>query len=106
MEYSWLGTGKDHDIYPALQGRGQQFVFWSVRLRRAVPANHNLGAIEDPFVWKVLREGRIPLNARLGLERRPSCDPVLMLKMPFLSYLYALSERDTERFVNDSISAH
>ena len=55
---------------------------------------------KDHFFWKMMRwyKGR-------GAHGRPPFDPVVLLKMLLVAYLYNLSERKTEAYINDSMSA-
>ena len=71
----------------------------------AVPQDHFLRALKMLFDWQELGKRLIRLYKGRGRRGRPPYDPVLLFKMLFLSYLYDLSERDTERFVNESIPA-
>jgi len=70
-----------------------------------VPHDHFLRALNCLFDWDALGEHLITLYKGLGLFGRSPYNPILLLKMLFLSYLYDLSERDTERFVNENIPA-
>ena len=72
---------------------------------RVVPQDHFLRALKSLFRWDRLGERLIGLYEGKGVVGRPPYDPILMLKMLLLSYLYGLSARDTERYVNESIPA-
>jgi IS5 family transposase len=74
-------------------------------LEQAVPEDHFIRALKCLFDWQELGESLIGMYPGRGLYGRAPHDPVLMFKMLFLSYLYDLSERDTERFVNENIPA-
>jgi IS5 family transposase len=72
---------------------------------RAVPQTHFLRQLEALVDWEAFSEKLVLLyqgQARVG---RPPYDPAVILKMLLLSYLYELSERQTEVYVNDSLSA-
>ena len=71
-----------------------------------VPQDHFLRALNELFDWQALGKELIALYAGRGKRGRPPYDPVLVFKMLFLTYLYGCSERDVERWVNDSLSAH
>ena len=71
-----------------------------------VPQDHFIRALKELFDWEAFGERLIGVYEGRGEIGSPPYDPVLVLKMLFLGYLYGLSGRDTERFVNDSISAH
>jgi len=55
--------------------------------------------------WGLFSERLIRLYKGEAREGRPPYDPAIILKMLLLSYLYDLSERQTEVYVNDSLSA-
>jgi IS5 family transposase len=79
--------------------------FGSLVYDRAVPQDHFLRQLDRLVNWAVYTERLLRLykgGAQLG---RPPYNPAVILKMLLLSYLYGLSERQTEVFVNDSLSA-
>jgi len=81
--------------------------FWGDYLfELCVPRDHFLRALKELFDWPELAGHLIRLYEGKGLIGRPPYDPVLMFRVLFLSYLYGLSMRDTERFVNENIPAH
>jgi IS5 family transposase len=72
---------------------------------RVVPEAHFLRQLEALVDWNAFSEKLVRLyqgQARVG---RPPYDPAVILKMLLLSYLYDLSERQTEVYANDSLSA-
>jgi transposase len=71
-----------------------------------VPQNHFLRALKELISWESSSERLISVYQGRAVIGAPPYDPVMVLKMLFLSYLYGLSMRDTERFVNESIPAH
>ena len=80
--------------------------FWgSYLFERVVPQDHFIRALKQLFDWQELGGQLIRLYEGRGVVGRPPYDPVLMFKMLFLSYLYDLSARDTQRFVNEHIPA-
>jgi transposase len=80
--------------------------FWGGFLfDRVVPQDHFLRALKKLFDWEELGARLIGLYEGHGVLGRPPYDPVLMFRMLFLSYLYDLSARDTERLVNENIPA-
>jgi IS5 family transposase len=78
--------------------------FGNLVYERAVPGSHFLRHLERVVEWGVFTERLIRLYVGLGEEGRPPYEPAVMLKMLLLSYLYNLSERQTEVYVNDSLS--
>ena len=84
---------------------GGQSFFGDMVYERAVGQDHflrQLGAVVD---WEAFTELLIRLYKGAGEVGRPPYKPSVILKMLVLSYLYDLSERQTETFVNDSLSA-
>jgi IS5 family transposase len=78
--------------------------FGDLVYERVIPEGHFLRALERVVDWRVFTERLVALyrgRARIG---RPPYNPVVMLKMLLLTYLYDLSERQTEVYVNDSLS--
>lgn len=73
--------------------------------REVVPEGHFLRLLEELVDWEVFKERLIQLYDGGAKRGRPPYDPVVILKMLLLAYLYDLSERQTEVFVNDSLSA-
>lgn len=83
---------------------GMGSFFGSLVFDRAVPETHFLRQLDAIVPWDRFTERLIALyqgRARMG---RPPYDPVVILKMLILSFLYNLSERQTEVFANDSLS--
>jgi len=70
-----------------------------------VPKGHFLRQLGAVVEWERFSEGLIRLYQGTGEVGRPPYDPAIILKMLLVSYLYDLSERQTEAFVNDSLSA-
>lgn len=71
----------------------------------AVPADHLLRRLEEVIDWHTFTSLLLPLYEGRGEEGRPPYNPVVLLKMLVLAYLYNLSERRVEGYVNDSLSA-
>ena len=80
--------------------------FWGEYLfEQVVPKDHFLRALRELFEWQELGERLIRLYQGKGMIGRPPYDPSLMFRMFFLSYLYNLSARDTERLASENIPA-
>ncbi len=65
--------------------------------------NHFLVALSKLFDWSAYSERLVELyrgKARVG---RPPYDPVLIFKMLLISYLYNVSERDTEKLADENV---
>lgn len=79
--------------------------FGELVYERAVPESHFLRHLDQVVEWGKFSERLIRLYKGEAREGRPPYDPAMILKMLLLSYLYNLSERQTEVYVNDSLSA-
>ena len=80
--------------------------FWGEYLyERAVPEDHFLRRLEEVVDWEIFTSRLVRLYRGKAKRGRPPYNPVVILKMLVLSYLYDLSERQMERQVNDSLSA-
>jgi len=79
--------------------------FGDLVYQRAVAPEHFLRQLADLIDWEWFSEKLIRLYQGVGQIGRPPYDPVVILKMLLLSYLYNLSERQTEVYCNDSLSA-
>jgi IS5 family transposase len=79
--------------------------FGGLVYERAVPDSHFLRQLERVINWPVFSMQLIRLYIGRAEEGRPPYDPVVVLKMLLLAYLYNLPERQAEAYVNDSLSA-
>lgn len=80
--------------------------FWGDYLyEQVVPSDHFLRQLERVIDWQAFGERLIELYVGQGEMGRPPYDPVLLLKMLLLAYLFNLSERRVEAWVNDSLAA-
>ena len=70
-----------------------------------VPKGHFLRKLEAVIDWDWYTGKLIALYKGAGLYGRPPFEPAVMLKMLLLAYLYNLSERQVERFVNENLPA-
>jgi len=91
---------------PRYKDTGEHSFWGSYIYEKRVPQDHFLRALKELIDWQALGRELITLYAGRGVRGRPPYDPVIVFKMLFLSFLYGCSERDVERWVNDSISAH
>jgi transposase len=85
------------------QGTGT--FFGNYLYERTVPDSHFLRQLEGLVDWEVFADKLVHLYRGKAQGGRPPYNPSVILKMLLLSYLYDLSERRTEAFVNDSLSA-
>ena len=61
--------------------------------------------MERVVEWAVFTDRLVELYRGKGKVGRPPYNPAVILKMLVVSYLYNMSERATEAYVNDSLSA-
>lgn len=90
---------------PRTKDTGMGSFFGTYLFEQIVPPDHFMRAVKELFDWDALGHELIRLYEGKGLVGRPPYDPTLMFKMLFLSFLYDLSERDTQRFVDENIPA-
>jgi IS5 family transposase len=83
---------------------GTETFFGELVYERAVRPGHFLRELERVVDWSVFTNQLVRLYRGKGCVGRPPYNPAVMLKMLMLAYLYGLSERATEAYVNDSIS--
>ncbi len=67
---------------------------------RVVPRNHFLVKLNQLIDWEQLVPILFPAYEGLAEEGRPPYPPIVLLKMMLITYLYNLSERQTEEVVN------
>jgi IS5 family transposase len=67
---------------------------------RIVPRDHFLVKLNQVIDWEAFVPILLPAYAGLAEEGRPPYSPVVILKMLVITYLYNLSERQTEEVVN------
>lgn len=71
---------------------------------RVVPQDHFLRQLNEIVPWERFTEQLVDLYMGGAMYGRPPYNPVIILKMLFLAYLYDISERATEQQVNDSFA--
>jgi IS5 family transposase len=71
---------------------------------RAVPRGHFFRRLNEVVDWEGLSQKLIGYYKGGGKYGPPPYEPSLLLKMLLVSYLYGLSERQTEEVANDSLS--
>jgi IS5 family transposase len=71
----------------------------------SVPENPFLRRLDDVVDWELFTAKLIRLCRGRAQRGRPLHNPVVILKMLLLSYLYDPSKRQTEAYVEDCLSA-
>jgi len=84
---------------------GEGSFFAELVYQRAVPQGHFLRKLRELLPWESLTQQWVSLYKGGAEYGPPPYHPSVVLKLLFLAYLYNLSERQVELFVNDSLSA-
>ena len=84
---------------------GEGSFFGNLVYDRAVPEGHFLRQLRELLDWEALTQDWVALYKGGAEYGPPPYHPSLVLKLLVLTYLYNLSERQVELFVNDSLSA-
>ena len=72
---------------------------------QVVPADHFLRKLNEIIEWKRYTRKLIRLYKGEGVVGRPPFDPALVLKVELVAYLYNLSERQVEVYINENLPA-
>ena len=83
----------------------QQSFYGGYLYDQIVPENHFLRKLNDLVDWTYYTKKLTKLYKGEGLSGRPAYDPALLLRSLLISYLYNLSERQTEVYLNESLPA-
>ncbi len=83
----------------------QQSIFGDYLYEQIVPENHFLRKLNVLVDWTYYTKKLTKLYKGEGLSGRPAYDPALLLRSLLISYLYNLSERQTEVYFNENLPA-
>ena len=83
----------------------QDSFFGNYLYDKLIPTNHFYRKLNETIDWDRFTKALIELYRGGGEYGRPPYDPALVLKMLLISYLYNLSERQTEIYVNENVPA-
>jgi IS5 family transposase len=72
---------------------------------QVVPVNHFLRKLNQIIEWERFTRKLIKLYKGGGVVGRPPFDPALVLKMELIAYLYNLTERQVEVYLNENLPA-
>lgn len=72
---------------------------------QVIPPNHFLRKLNQIIDWNRFTGKLIKLYKGEGVVGRPPFDPALMLKIELIAYLYNLSERQVEVYINENLPA-
>ena len=84
---------------------GKGSFFGEIVYNRVVPKDHFLRKLNEVIDWRPFTQKLVRYYKGGGEYGPPPYEPSLILKMLLVSYLYDLSERQVEEYVNDSLSA-
>ena len=70
-----------------------------------VTKDHFLRKLKEIIDWEYFTKRLIKLYKGQGMVGRPPFDPALVLKVELIAYLYNLSERQVEVYVNENLPA-
>lgn len=71
---------------------------------RVVSKNHFLRKLDEVIPWGYFADLLVQYYSGGAMYGRPPYNPVMVLRMLLIAYLYDLSERQTEQQVNDSLA--
>ena len=83
----------------------QDSFFGHYLYNQLIPKNHFYRKLNEIIDWERFTQALIEFYKGGGEYGRPPYDPALVLKMLFVSYLYNLSECQTEIYVNENVPA-
>jgi len=84
---------------------GRSSFFGDYLYDQIVPEDHFLRKLKQHIPWERFTRRLIKLYKGGGMVGRPPFDPALVLKVTLIAFLYNLSERQAEVYVNDNLSA-
>lgn len=85
--------------------KGADSFYGSYLYERIVPQDHFLVKLKELVPWHKFTKKLLRYYRGEGQVGQRPYDPAVILKILLLSYLYNISERQVELFVNDSLSA-
>jgi IS5 family transposase len=84
---------------------GSSSFFGEYLYDQVVPARHFLRQLKQIIQWERFTQKLIRLYKGGGVVGRPPFDPALVLKMELIAYLYNLTERQVEVYLNENLPA-
>lgn len=84
---------------------GRDSFFGDYLYDQVVPQDHFLRILKQEIDWGRFTRRLIKLYKGEGLVGRPPFDPALVLKVELIAYLYNLSERQVEAYINENLPA-
>lgn len=90
---------------PRFQKSDQQSFFGEYLYDQIVPRDHFLRKLRELIDWDHFTHKMIKVYKGQGLVGRPPFEPAMLLKVEVIAYLYNLSERQVEVYVNENLPA-
>ena len=84
---------------------GSRSFFGEYLYDQVVPKDHFLKKLREVVDWGYFTKKLIKLYKGQGVVGRPPFDPGMVLKVEIIAFLYKLSERQVEVFVNENLPA-
>jgi len=84
---------------------GSSSFFGEYLYDQVVPADHFLRQLKRIIEWERFTQKLIRLYKGGGVVGRPPFDPALVLKVELIAYLYNLTERQVEVYINENLPA-
>jgi transposase, IS5 family len=84
---------------------GRSSFFGDYLYDQIVPEGHFLRKLKQQIPWERFTRRLIKLYKGGGIYGRPPFDPALVLKVTLIAFLYNLSERQAEVYVNENLPA-
>ena len=84
---------------------GSSSFFGEYLYDQVVPTQHFLRQLKQIIKWERFTQKLIRLYKGGGEVGRPPFDPALVLKMELIAYLYNLTERQVEVYINENLPA-
>jgi IS5 family transposase len=83
---------------------GMDSIFGDILYERIIPCDHFLVRLKKLIDWSRFRCKLLRWYKGQGQKGRPPYDPVIILRMLFISFLYNLSERQAEEATNHNLA--
>jgi len=95
-----LKRGEPEMENPRSKETGRDTFFGDYLYDQVVPQDHFLRKLRQIVDWEYFTKRLIKLYKGQGVVGKPPFDPAMVLKVEVLAYLYKLSERQVEVYVN------
>lgn len=90
---------------PRFVETGRNSFFGEYLYDQVVPQSHFLRKLKQIIDWKRFTQKLLKLYKGGGVVGRPPFEPALLLKMELIAYLYNLTERQVEVYINENLPA-